>query len=89
MWSGPTCKTRRPYSHVSRPPGRLARERNRRWGGCARDRPHRLGAAREADQTADGWRAYLAATEEEDNGLEVDVFCPQCASREFGAEAPS
>jgi hypothetical protein len=30
MWSGPTRKTRRPYSHVSRPPGRLARERHRR-----------------------------------------------------------
>jgi hypothetical protein len=39
---------------------------------------------RTADETADGWKAYLAVTEEDDNDLEVDVFSPECAAREFG-----
>jgi hypothetical protein len=32
---------------------------------------------------ADGWRAYLAVTDESDEEVEVDVFCPLCAWREF------
>ena len=31
---------------------------------------------READEAADGWRAYLAVMDESDHGLEVKVFCP-------------
>jgi hypothetical protein len=42
---------------------------------------------RAASENADGWRAYLAVTDESDEELEVDVFCPECASREFG-ESP-
>jgi hypothetical protein len=38
---------------------------------------------READQAADRWRAYLSVTDESDEELEVDVFCPGCAEREF------
>ena len=29
-----------------------------------------------------GWRALL--TQEEDDTIGVDVFCPECAIREFG-----
>jgi RNA polymerase subunit RPABC4/transcription elongation factor Spt4 len=43
---------------------------------------------READETADGWRAYLAVTDESDEELEVDAFCPECASREFEESPP-
>jgi hypothetical protein len=38
---------------------------------------------RQADETADGWRAYLAVIDESDEDLEVEVFCPECAEREF------
>jgi DNA-directed RNA polymerase subunit RPC12/RpoP len=38
---------------------------------------------REAGETADGWRAYLAVTDQSDEEVEVDAFCPQCAWREF------
>jgi hypothetical protein len=37
----------------------------------------------EADETADGWRAYLAVTDASDEEFEIDVFCSECASREF------
>jgi DNA-directed RNA polymerase subunit RPC12/RpoP len=40
---------------------------------------------READETADGWRAYLWERVRSDD-REVIVFCPECASREFEAD---
>jgi hypothetical protein len=42
----------------------------------------------EADETAGGWRAYLAVMDESDHGLEVKVFCPECAAREFEESPP-
>jgi hypothetical protein len=38
---------------------------------------------REASESDDGWRAYLAVREESDEELEVGVFCRPCAWREF------
>jgi hypothetical protein len=38
----------------------------------------------ESDGLAAGWRAYLAADFDEDEG-EVVLFCPDCADREFGS----
>jgi hypothetical protein len=37
-----------------------------------------------ADDHALGWRAYLAS--DDDEGVEVVVFCPTCAEREFGPQ---
>jgi hypothetical protein len=34
----------------------------------------------QADEDAEGWRAYLTSDEPE----EVATFCPKCAEREFG-----
>jgi hypothetical protein len=39
----------------------------------------------EADEIANGWRAYRAGDLEEDDVVEVLMFCPACAEREFGA----
>jgi hypothetical protein len=42
--------------------------------------------------TAVRWRAYLAAVLEDDEGdgpLEVVLFCPECAGREFGPLMPA
>jgi hypothetical protein len=42
---------------------------------------------RRAHGVADRWRAYLTeeAAEDDDVGaVEVAVFCPECATREFG-----
>ena len=36
------------------------------------------------DDEAQGWRAYLASGEEDETDVEVAVFCPVCAEREFG-----
>jgi DNA-directed RNA polymerase subunit RPC12/RpoP len=38
------------------------------------------------EQTADerGWRAYL--TTDEDEPAEAVVYCPECATREFGGD---
>jgi hypothetical protein len=36
---------------------------------------------------ADGWRAYLGVSETNDKEPETFVFCPECASREFGQAA--
>jgi DNA-directed RNA polymerase subunit RPC12/RpoP len=43
---------------------------------------------READETAGGWRAYLAVADESDNEVEVKVLCPECAGREFEGPLP-
>ena len=37
----------------------------------------------ESDELAAGWRAYLAGDFDEEEE-EVLLFCPRCASREFG-----
>jgi hypothetical protein len=33
---------------------------------------------------AEGWRAYIAYLEEDDEPPEVIVYCPACAAFEFG-----
>jgi hypothetical protein len=38
----------------------------------------------EADELAAGWRAYRAGDLDEDDVVEVLMFCPSCAEREFG-----
>jgi hypothetical protein len=39
----------------------------------------------ESEGLARGWRAYLAPELDDDHGeMEVLMFCPQCAQREFG-----
>ncbi|MBA2725546.1 MAG: hypothetical protein H0U53_06115 [Actinobacteria bacterium] len=40
---------------------------------------------REQRERERGWRAYL--TTDEDEAAEVVVYCPTCATREFGAQA--
>jgi hypothetical protein len=37
-----------------------------------------------SDLRAEGWRAYLAFLQEEDELPGVVVFCPRCAALEFG-----
>jgi hypothetical protein len=41
--------------------------------------------ADEADELATGWRAYRAGDLDDDDVIEVLMFCPPCAEREFGA----
>jgi hypothetical protein len=43
---------------------------------------------READEIADGWKAYLWENETNDNRDGI-LFCPECDSREFGADDAS
>jgi Zn finger protein HypA/HybF involved in hydrogenase expression len=43
---------------------------------------------READEIADGWKAYLSENETNDD-RDVILFCPECDSREFGADDAS
>lgn len=38
---------------------------------------------------AQGWRAYIGDDPRDDEPPEVAVYCPSCAAREFGADAPS
>ena len=38
---------------------------------------------REQDEGERGWRGLLGQ-EEDDSGLMVGVFCPECAARELG-----
>jgi hypothetical protein len=47
------------------------------------------GCGREADGTALGWKSSLGGEANEGREFEVIVFCPECASRELGAEAAS
>lgn len=37
----------------------------------------------ESDELANGWRAYLAEDDDEEE-WRVLMFCPPCAEREFG-----
>jgi DNA-directed RNA polymerase subunit RPC12/RpoP len=38
----------------------------------------------EADELATGWRAYRAGDLDEDEVVEVLMYCPDCSEREFG-----
>jgi hypothetical protein len=42
-----------------------------------------LGCERSATDEASGWKAYIGGGYEGDP-IEVGVFCPDCAAREFG-----
>jgi hypothetical protein len=42
---------------------------------------------REQDDDGRGWRAYLTVDDADDEEpVEAVVFCPECATREFGGD---
>ena len=39
-----------------------------------------------SDEDARGWRAYIGGGFDDDDPLEVGIYCPACSEREFQAD---